>query len=88
MKRSRFSEAQIIGILRQAESGIPVRELCRQNGISETTFYKWRSKYGGMDVSEAMRLRQLEQENARLKKMVADLMLDNVMLKDVASKNF
>ena len=88
MKKSRFSEAQIIGILKQAESGIPARELCRQNGISETTFYKWRSKYGGMDISEAMRLRQFEQENARLKKMVADLMLDNVMLKDVASKNF
>ena len=88
MKRSKFSEAQIIGILKQAEAGVPVKELCRQNGISETTFYKWRSKYGGMDVSEAMRLRQLEEENARLKKMVADLMLGNVMLKDVASKNF
>ena len=88
MKRSRFNEAQIIGILKQAESGVPARELCRQNGIFETTFYKLRSKYGGLDVSLAMRLRQLEEENARLKKMVTDLMLDNTILKDVASKYF
>lgn len=88
MKKSRFSDEQIIGILKQAEAGIPARELCRQNGISETTFYKWRSKYEGMDVSEAKHLRQLEEENVRLKKLVADLMLDNTMLKDIASKNF
>lgn len=88
MKKSRFNEAQIIGFLKQAESGVPVQEICRQNGIAKTTFYKWRAKYGGMDVSEAMRLRQLEEENSRLKKMVADLMLDNTMLRDVASKNF
>lgn len=88
MKKSRFNEAQIIGFLKQAESGVPVKEICRQNGIAKTTFHKWRAKYGGMDVSEAMRLRQLEEENSRLKKMVADLMLDNTMLRDVASKNF
>ena len=88
MKRSRFSEEQIIGILKQAEAGIKVSDLCRQNGISDAIFYKWRSKYGGMEISEAKRLKQLEEENARLKKLVADLMLDNTMLKDVASKNF
>ena len=95
MKRSRFSEEQIIGILKQAEAGVKVQDLCRQNGISDGTFYKshreashWRAKYGGLEVSEAKRLKQLEEENARLKKLVADLMLDNTMLKDVASKNF
>lgn len=88
MKRSRFSEEQIISILKQAEAGIKVADLCRQNGISDATFYKWRSKYGGLELSEAKRLRSLEQENARLKKLVAELMLDNTMLKDVASKNF
>ena len=88
MKRSRFSEEQIIGILKQAEAGIKVADLSRQNGISDATFYKWRSKYGGLELSEAKRLRSLEQENARLKKLVAELMLDNTMLKDVASKNF
>ena len=88
MKRSRFSEEQIIGILNQAEAGVKVQDLCRQNGISDATFYKWRAKYGGLEVSGAKRLKQLEEENARLKKLVADLMLDNTMLKDVASKNF
>ena len=88
MKRSRFSEEQIISILKQAEAGIKVADLCRQNGISDATFYKWRSKYGGLELSEVKRLRSLEQENARLKKLVAELMLDNTMLKDVASKNF
>lgn len=88
MKKNRFSEAQIIGFLKQAESGLPVMEVCRQNGIAKATFYKWRAKYGGMEVSEAMRLRQLEDENSRLKKMVADLMLDNTILRDIASKNF
>ena len=88
MKRSRFSEEQIIGILKQAEAGVKVQDLCRQNGISDATFYKWRAKYGGLEISEAKRLKQLEEENARLKKLVADLMLDNTMLKDVASKNF
>lgn len=88
MKRSRFSEEQIIGILKQAEAGVKATDICRKEGISETTFYKWRAKYGGMEVSEAKRLRQLEEENSKLKKLVADLMLDNTMLKDVVSKNF
>lgn len=88
MKRTRFSEEQIIGILKQAEAGIKVPDICRQQNISETTFYKWRSKYGGMELSEAKRLRQLEEENSRLKKLVADLVLDNTMLKGVLSKNF
>ncbi len=88
MKRNRFSEEQIIGILKQAEAGIKGQDLCRQNGISDATFYKWRAKYGALEVLEARRLKQLEDENARLKKLVADLMLDNTMLKDVASKNF
>ena len=88
MKRSRFSEEQIIGILRQAEAGIRVADLCRQYGISDATFYKWRSKFGGMSVSDAKRLKQLEEENARLKKLVGEQALDISVLKDVLSKNF
>lgn len=88
MKRSRFSEEQIIGILRQAEAGIRVADLCRQCGISDATFYKWRSKFGGMSVSDAKRLKQLEEENARLKKLVGEQALDISVLKDVLSKNF
>ena len=87
MKKSRFSEAQIIGILKEAEAGVKVADLCRQNGISDATFYNWRSKFGGMSVSEAARLRQLEAENASLKKIVADQALDIRMLKDVLRKN-
>ena len=87
MKR-RFSEEQIISILKQQESGIATSELCRQHNISSATFYKWKSKFGGMNVSEAQKLRQLEAENARLKRIVADLTLDNVALKDVLSKNW
>ena len=88
MKASRFTTDQVIGILREQESGIRTGDICRKHGISETTFYKWKSKYGGMDVSEAHRLRALEVENGRLKKLVADLMLDNTMLKDIASKKW
>jgi putative transposase len=87
MKR-RFSEEQIIGILKQQESGIATGELCRQHNISSATFYKWKAKFGGMNASEAQKLRQLEAENAKLKRIVADLTLDNVALKDVLAKNW
>jgi putative transposase len=88
MKRSRFSEEQIIGILREQETGQKTADVCRRHGISEATFYKWKSKYGGLDVSEAKRLKSLEDENTRLKKLLAEAMLDNAMLKDVAAKKW
>ena len=88
MRRKRFTEEQIIGILKEAESGVPVRELVRKYGVAEGTYYRWKSKFGGMEVSEAKRLRALEAENRKLKVMVADLMLDNKILKDVASKKW
>jgi len=84
----RFSEEQIIGILKQQESGVKTADVCREHNISQNTFYTWKSKFGGMNVSEAQRLRQLEAENAKLKRIVADLTLDNVALKDVLSKNW
>ena len=87
MRKSRFSEQQIIAILKQSEAGAKTGDLCRQHGISAATFYAWRSKYGGMDVSEAKRLKQLEEENAKLKRIVADQALDITMLKDVLGKN-
>jgi len=87
MRKSRFSEAQIIEILKQADAGMKVMDLCRRHGISDATFYKWRSKYGGLGVSEAVRLRQLEEENRRLKRLVADQALDIQVLKEVLGKN-
>ena len=88
MKNSRFSEEQIIGILKQSEAGAKTNELCRQHGISAATFYGWRSKYGGLEVSEARRLRQLEEENGKLKRIVADQALDITMLKDLVGKKW
>ena len=88
MKKRRFTEKQIIGILKQAEAGMKIVEVCRQNGISDATFYKWREKYGNMTVSEVRRLHQLEEENSRLKRLVAEQALDIIMLKDVIGKNF
>ena len=88
MKRSRFTEEQIIGILREQEAGVPVADLCRKHGLSSPTFCKWKAKYGGLDVSEARRLKALEDENAKLKRMLADTMLDNVALKDLLGKKW
>ena len=87
MKRSRFSEEQIIAILKEQASGVSVADLCRKHGVSDASIYKWKAKFGGMDVSEARRLRTLEDENAKLKRMLADSMLDNVALKDRLGKN-
>jgi putative transposase len=86
MKKSRFSEQQIINILKQADAGIKVQDLCRQHGISDATYYKWKSKYGGMDASDIKRLREVEAENSKLKRMFADLALENRALKDLIEK--
>ena len=86
--KSRFSEEQIISILKQQENGVPTAQVCREHGVSQASFYKWKAKFGGMNVGEAQRLRQLEEENAKLKRLVADLSLDNIALKDVLSKKW
>src|SRR4051794_7156250 len=87
MKRARFTEEQIIGVLREHEAGAKTAELARKHGVSEATLYNWKSKFGGMDVSEAKRLRQLEDENAKLKKLLAEQMLDAAALRELLSKN-
>jgi putative transposase len=88
MKPIRFTEEQIIGILREHEAGAKTADVCRKHGISSATFYKWKAKYGGLDVSDAKRLRSLEDENAKLKRLLAEAMLDNAMLKDIAAKKW
>lgn len=88
MRQSRFREEQIIGILKEGEAGVAVREISRKHGICDQTYYRWKAKYGGLEVSEARKLRSLEEENRRLKLMVADLTLDNQALKTVLSKKF
>ncbi|MET3354353.1 UNVERIFIED_ORG: putative transposase [Xanthobacter viscosus] len=88
MRRSRFTEEQIIGILKEHAAGVPVSDLCRKHGVSDASIYKWKARFGGMDVSEAKRLRALEDENAKLKRMLADAMLDNVALKDLLGKKW
>jgi putative transposase len=88
MKRSRFSDEQIIGILKEQEAGVVTADVCRRHGISEATFYKWKAKFGGLEVTEAKRLRTLEEENAKLKKLLAEAMLDIAVLKDISSKKW
>jgi len=87
MRKSRFTEEQIIAILSEQERGLATSEVCRKHGISPASFYKWKAKFGGMDVSDARKLKTLETENARLKRLLADSMLDNVVLKDLLGKN-
>lgn len=86
MKKSRFTETQIVSILKQGDAGVPVKDLCRQAGISPATYYQWKSKYGGMDASDLRRVKELEAENSRLKRMYAELALDNAAMKDLIAK--
>lgn len=86
MKLSQYSESQIVGILKEADSGVAVKEVCRKHGISDATYYKWKSKYGGLEMSDVRRARELEAENSKLKRMYADVSLENQALKDLISK--
>ena len=88
MKNKRFSVEQIVGVLKQAQVGVPVAEVIRKAGITEQTYYRWRKEYGGLQVDQARRLKELDQENAKLKRLVSNLSLDNLVLKDIASGNF
>lgn len=88
MKKSRFTESQIVAVLKEGETGIPVAELCRKHGISNATYYQWKSKYSGVQVPELQRLRELEAENAKLKRMFADMALENAAIKDVLNRKF
>lgn len=88
MKRSRFTDEQIIGILKEQETGVPVADLCRKHGMSSASFYQWKAKFGGLEVSDAKKLRALEDENAKLKKLLADAMLDNAGLKELLAKKW
>jgi putative transposase len=88
MKKSRFTESQIFNILKEAENGVKVPDVCRKHGVSDATFYKWRTKYGGMDASMVKRLRELEEENSRLKRMYANAQMDNEVLKEALEKKF
>ncbi len=87
MRRNRFTEAQIIGMIKEQEAGMPTADVCRKHGLSQGTFYKYKSKYGFMDVSDVAKMRSLEDENAKLKRLLADTMLDNVVLKDLLGKS-
>ena len=86
MKKSKFTETQIVSILKQADAGVPIKDLCRQAGISTATYYQWKSKYGGMEASDLKRVKELGAENARLKRMYAELALDNAAMKDLIAK--
>jgi putative transposase len=88
MKKSKFTETQIVSILKEADAGRPVREICRQHGISDATYYNWKSKYGGMNASDLKRMKEMEEETSKLKRMYADLAMENRALKDLIEKNF